>query len=171
MPRDRETNRHYQTVARSNQEGTTHPSRQQMKSLTGDSRRILHPITPYTLDPHIPHPFIVNSRHPQHQALPNAGRDTASTYRPRSSVVQAASSTQSSSMVTTDGASSITVTVRVRPFTIREAAQITKTDDGPLFLGDGSLAGVPTPKLNQKGIRSIVKVIDDRCLYVPIFSC
>jgi kinesin family protein 18/19 len=74
-------------------------------------------------------------------------------------------------MVTTDGASSITVTVRVRPFTIREAAQITKTDDGPLFLGDGSLAGVPTPKLNQKGIRSIVKVIDDRCLYVPIFSC
>ncbi|KAJ5661103.1 uncharacterized protein N7484_000475 [Penicillium longicatenatum] len=135
-----------------------------MKSLTGDSRRILHPITPYTLDPHIPHPFIVNSRHPQHQALPNAGRDTASTYRPRSSVVQAASSTQSSSMATTDGASSITVTVRVRPFTIREAAQITKTDDGPLFLGDGSLAGVPTPKLNQKGIRSIVKVIDDRCL-------
>ncbi|KAJ5921399.1 hypothetical protein N7466_009725 [Penicillium verhagenii] len=65
---------------------------------------------------------------------------------------------------TTDGASSITVTVRVRPFTIREAAQITKSDDGPLFLGDGSLAGVPTPKLNQKGIRSIVKVIDDRCL-------
>ncbi|KAJ5933923.1 hypothetical protein N7454_006252 [Penicillium verhagenii] len=67
-------------------------------------------------------------------------------------------------MPTTDGASSITVTVRVRPFTIREAAQITKSDDGPLFLGDGSLAGVPTPKLNQKGIRSIVKVIDDRCL-------
>lgn len=74
-------------------------------------------------------------------------------------------------MATNDGASSITVTVRVRPFTIREAAQITKTDDGPLFLGDGSLAGVPTPKLNQKGIRSIVKVIDDRCLYVLIFSC
>lgn len=73
-------------------------------------------------------------------------------------------------MATTDGASSITVTVRVRPFTIREAAQITKTDDGPLFLGDGSLAGVPTPKLNQKGIRSIVKVIDDRCLYVLIVS-
>ncbi|KAJ5735457.1 uncharacterized protein N7483_000582 [Penicillium malachiteum] len=67
-------------------------------------------------------------------------------------------------MAAPDGASSISVTVRVRPFTIREAAQITKTDDGPLFLGDGSLAGVPTPKLNQKGIRSIVKVIDDRCL-------
>ncbi|KAJ5287715.1 hypothetical protein N7478_003401 [Penicillium angulare] len=67
-------------------------------------------------------------------------------------------------MAASDGASSITVAVRVRPFTIREAAQITKTDDGPLFLGDGSLAGVPAPKLNQKGIRSIVKVIDDRCL-------
>ncbi|CAI7610394.1 unnamed protein product [Penicillium manginii] len=63
-----------------------------------------------------------------------------------------------------DGASSINVAVRVRPFTIREAAQISKSDDGPLFLGDGSLAGAPTPKLNQKGIRSIVKVIDDRCL-------
>lgn len=67
-------------------------------------------------------------------------------------------------MAASDGASSITVAVRVRPFTIREAAQITKCDDGPLFLGDGSLAGVPAPKLNQKGIRSIVKVIDDRCL-------
>lgn len=75
-------------------------------------------------------------------------------------------------MASSDGASSITVAVRVRPFTIREAAQIAKTDDGPLFLGDGSLAGVPAPKLNQKGIRSIVKVIDDRCLYVesPIHS-
>ncbi|PSK60295.1 hypothetical protein B9Z65_445 [Elsinoe australis] len=64
----------------------------------------------------------------------------------------------------TDGASSITVAVRVRPFTIREAAQLTKTDDAPLFLGDGSLAGAPTPKLGQKGIRSIIKVVDDRCL-------
>ncbi|KAF2151825.1 kinesin family protein [Myriangium duriaei CBS 260.36] len=63
-----------------------------------------------------------------------------------------------------DGASSITVAVRVRPFTIREAAQLTKTEDGPLFLGDGSLAAAPTPKLGQKGIRSIVKVVDDRCL-------
>ncbi|KAL4808936.1 P-loop containing nucleoside triphosphate hydrolase protein [Aspergillus unguis] len=60
--------------------------------------------------------------------------------------------------------SSITVAVRVRPFTIREAAQLTKCEDGPLFLGDGSLAGAPAPKLNQKGLRSIIKVIDDRCL-------
>lgn len=67
-------------------------------------------------------------------------------------------------MAASDGASSISVAVRVRPFTIREAAQITRCDEGPLFLGDGSLAGAPTPKLNQKGIRSIVKVIDDRCL-------
>ncbi|KAJ2897418.1 uncharacterized protein MKZ38_004680 [Zalerion maritima] len=62
------------------------------------------------------------------------------------------------------GASSISVAVRVRPFTIQEAAQIPKTDDGQKFLGDGSLAGHPTPKLNQKGIRSVVKVVDDRCL-------
>lgn len=60
--------------------------------------------------------------------------------------------------------SSISVTVRVRPFTVREAAQLTRTDDEPLFLGDGSLAAVPTPKLMQKGIRPVVKVIDDRCL-------
>jgi len=64
----------------------------------------------------------------------------------------------------TDGASSIQVTVRVRPFTIREAAQLTKTDDGPLFLGDGSLAAVPAPKLGHKGLRSVIKVVDEKCL-------
>ncbi|KAI1313991.1 kinesin motor domain-containing protein [Xylaria venustula] len=62
------------------------------------------------------------------------------------------------------GASSITVVVRVRPFTIREAAQIQRHDDGTIFLGDGSLAGAPAPKLKQSGIRSVIKVIDDRCL-------
>ncbi|KAK3689537.1 P-loop containing nucleoside triphosphate hydrolase protein [Podospora appendiculata] len=62
------------------------------------------------------------------------------------------------------GAASISVAVRVRPFTIREAAQLTRTDDGTLFLGDGSMAGAPTPKLNQRGIRSVIKVVDDRCL-------
>jgi kinesin family protein 18/19 len=67
-------------------------------------------------------------------------------------------------MTTDDNASSITVAVRVRPFTIREAAQLAKTDEGPLFLGDGSLAAAPTPKLNQKGIRSVIKVVDDKCL-------
>ena len=67
-------------------------------------------------------------------------------------------------MTTDDNASSITVAVRVRPFTIREAAQLAKTDEGTLFLGDGSLAAAPTPKLNQKGIRSVIKVVDDKCL-------
>jgi len=69
-------------------------------------------------------------------------------------------------MAPSDGASSISVTVRVRPFTIREAAQLTKCDDGPLFLGDGSLAAVPTPKLSQKGIRPVIKVVDDKALWV-----
>lgn len=64
-----------------------------------------------------------------------------------------------------DGASSISVTVRVRPFTIREAAQLTRSDDQTLFLGDGSLAGVPTPKLSSKGIRPVIKVMDEKCLY------
>ncbi|KAI1827813.1 kinesin motor domain-containing protein [Xylaria intraflava] len=62
------------------------------------------------------------------------------------------------------GASSITVAVRVRPFTIREAAQLQRHDDGTVFLGDGSLAAAPTPKLKQSGIRSVIRVIDDKCL-------
>ncbi|KAH6882533.1 hypothetical protein J4E91_003476 [Alternaria rosae] len=61
------------------------------------------------------------------------------------------------------GASSISVTVRVRPFTIREAAQVTRNDDQTLFLGDGSLAGLPAPKLH-KGIRPVIKVMDEKCL-------
>ncbi|KAK3676757.1 tubulin-dependent ATPase kip3 [Recurvomyces mirabilis] len=63
-----------------------------------------------------------------------------------------------------DGASMINVAVRVRPFTIREAAQLTRTDDGPLFLGDGSLAAVPAPQMKSKGIRSVIKVVDEKCL-------
>ena len=71
-----------------------------------------------------------------------------------------------------DGASSIQVAVRVRPFTIREAAQLTKSDDGPLFLGDGSLASVPqAPKLAGKGLRSVIKVMDEKCLYVMSRQC
>ena len=46
----------------------------------------------------------------------------------------------------------------------QEAAQLTQIPDGPLFLGDGSLAAVPTPKLSQKGIRPVIKVVDDKCL-------
>ncbi|KAF9770619.1 hypothetical protein IL306_011803 [Fusarium sp. DS 682] len=66
------------------------------------------------------------------------------------------------------GQSSITVAVRVRPFTIREAAQLQKNDDGTVFLGDGSLAAAPTPKLHQRGIRNVIKVVDDRCLYAHL---
>jgi hypothetical protein len=39
-----------------------------------------------------------------------------------------------------------------------------KNDDGTVFLGDGSLAGAPAPKLHQRGIRNVIKVVDDRCL-------
>lgn len=67
-----------------------------------------------------------------------------------------------------DRESSIQVAIRVRPFTIQEAAQLTRTDDGPLFLGDGSLAAAPKPKLGQKGLRSVIKVMDDKCLYVQV---
>ncbi|KAM5443488.1 tubulin-dependent ATPase kip3 [Microsporum ferrugineum] len=67
-------------------------------------------------------------------------------------------------MAASGGASSIQVTVRVRPFTIREAAQVSKCDDGMVFMGDGSLASNAAPKLQQKGLRSIVKVVDDKCL-------
>ncbi|VUC22539.1 unnamed protein product [Clonostachys rosea] len=67
-------------------------------------------------------------------------------------------------MAQAGGQSSITVAVRVRPFTIREAAQIQKNDDGTVFLGDGSLAGAPAPKLHQRGLRNVIKVVDDRCL-------
>ena len=85
-------------------------------------------------------------------------------------------------MAATDGASSISVAIRVRPFTVcplqapffrtlahlpsqvREAAQLTQVPDGPLFLGDGSLAGAPAPLLKTKGIRPVLKVVDDKCL-------
>ncbi|PHH49660.1 Kinesin-like protein 6 [Ceratocystis fimbriata CBS 114723] len=68
------------------------------------------------------------------------------------------------SSIDDSSASSITVSVRIRPFTIREAAQMTRTEESTLFLGDGSLAGVATPKLQTRGLRSVIKVIDDRCL-------
>jgi kinesin family member 18/19 len=67
-------------------------------------------------------------------------------------------------MTAADGASSISVAVRVRPFTIREAAQLAKTDDSHVFLGDGSLATNAQPKFAQKGLRSVIKVVDERCL-------
>lgn len=33
-----------------------------------------------------------------------------------------------------------------------------------MFLGDGSLAAVPTPKLQTRGIRPVIKVMDEHCL-------
>ncbi|KAI4285079.1 MAG: hypothetical protein L6R38_000920 [Xanthoria sp. 2 TBL-2021] len=67
-------------------------------------------------------------------------------------------------MAASDGASSISVAIRVRPFTVREAAQLTHVPEGPLFLGDGSLAGAPAPRPSSKGIRPVLKVVDDKCL-------
>ncbi|KAL8850601.1 MAG: hypothetical protein Q9221_004471 [Calogaya cf. arnoldii] len=67
-------------------------------------------------------------------------------------------------MAASDGASSISVAIRVRPFTVREAAQLTHIPEGPLFLGDGSLAGAPAPRPSSKGLRPVLKVVDDKCL-------
>ncbi|KAF2006324.1 kinesin-domain-containing protein [Amniculicola lignicola CBS 123094] len=67
-------------------------------------------------------------------------------------------------MASAAGASSISVTVRVRPFTIREAAQLSKSDDSTLFMGEGSLAAAPTQRLNNKGIRPVIKILDEKCL-------
>ncbi|KAL9613130.1 MAG: hypothetical protein Q9167_002295 [Letrouitia subvulpina] len=67
-------------------------------------------------------------------------------------------------MAASDGASSISVAIRVRPFTVREAAQLAQVTEGPLFLGDGSLAAAPAPKPTSKGIRPVLKVVDDKCL-------
>ncbi|KAI5285534.1 kinesin-like protein Klp5 [Ascosphaera acerosa] len=67
-------------------------------------------------------------------------------------------------MAPNEGAASISVTVRVRPFTVREAAQLARCEDPVMFLGEGSLAATSTPKLAQKGLRSVIKVIDDKCL-------
>ena len=50
------------------------------------------------------------------------------------------------------------------PLQVREAAQLTHVPDGPLFLGDGSLAGAPAPSLKSKGVRPVIKVVDDKCL-------
>jgi hypothetical protein len=85
--------------------------------------------------------------------------DSLSALAPRNSV------DESGTAMAHDGASSISVTVRVRPFTIREAAQLSKSDDHTLFLGEGSLAGAPTSRINSKGIKPVIKVLDEKCLY------
>ncbi|CAN6642679.1 hypothetical protein TRVA0_019S01508 [Trichomonascus vanleenenianus] len=70
--------------------------------------------------------------------------------------------------------SSITVTVRVRPFTAAESAQLRQNTNEPVFLGDGSFAGGNKEMLSQtqqyasfkagKRIRKIINVVDDKML-------
>lgn len=68
--------------------------------------------------------------------------------------------------------SSITVAVRVRPFTDAEKAHLVKNKQEQIFLGDGSLSFTNSDKENSfqvknfgpKGIRKIVDVVDDRML-------
>ncbi|CAG8187756.1 unnamed protein product [Penicillium olsonii] len=167
MPRSSTLNATMKPVARSNRWGQHVNASTNEIASRRPSENTASP-TPYaTLDPFFDRStFPVHdnqlSRHPSPLALCRVAN--CLTYRPRKTAVQPGVKSDTFKMAASDGASSINVAVRVRPFTIREAAQITRCDDGPLFLGDGSLAGAPTPKLNQKGIRSIVKVIDDRCL-------
>lgn len=68
--------------------------------------------------------------------------------------------------------SSITVAVRVRPFTTSESTHLVKSNDGEMFLGDGSLSFNNADKENRytpkryapRGLRKIVDVVDDRML-------
>lgn len=65
--------------------------------------------------------------------------------------------------------SSISVAVRVRPFTPNEENKLIRPPDGPLFVGDGGLlAGnddkTPTSPSIPTGIRKIVSVVDDKML-------
>ncbi len=62
-------------------------------------------------------------------------------------------------------ATSISVAVRIRPFSIREAAQLStvKDADRHIYFGSGSLSETPA-KLTGKGIRNIVKPLDDQVL-------
>ncbi|KAF5212729.1 Kinesin motor domain family protein [Clavispora lusitaniae] len=64
--------------------------------------------------------------------------------------------------------SSISVAVRVRPFTPAEEDKLVRESHVPLFVGDGSLQGTATDeqKASQgpKGLRKIVKVVDDKML-------
>ncbi|KAI5952687.1 KIP3 [Candida jiufengensis] len=63
--------------------------------------------------------------------------------------------------------SSITVAVRVRPFTENEITKLIKTDQDDIFLSDGSLTEKDSMKqkfLTQVGIRKIINVVDDKML-------
>ena len=65
--------------------------------------------------------------------------------------------------------SSITVAVRVRPFSAKEAALLPPADNYTPFMGDGGLGGSPDKiqkpiGLKHKYLRSIVSPIDERVL-------
>lgn len=62
--------------------------------------------------------------------------------------------------------SSITVAVRVRPFTVTESSHLLRPQQEPVFLGDASLSGSSNAKTRYlpKGIRKILNVVDDRML-------
>ncbi|ODV91692.1 hypothetical protein CANCADRAFT_30040 [Tortispora caseinolytica NRRL Y-17796] len=62
--------------------------------------------------------------------------------------------------------SSITVTVRVRPFTQSETARLAPIPDQNVFLGDGSLASTSQalPIYGANRLRKLINVVDDRML-------
>ncbi|KAG7193411.1 kinesin-like protein Klp5 [Scheffersomyces spartinae] len=67
--------------------------------------------------------------------------------------------------------SSITVAVRVRPFTILEEQKLVAADEGSAFFGDGSLsnntntlAAANANTYAQGGLRKIIEVVDDKML-------
>lgn len=61
--------------------------------------------------------------------------------------------------------SSISVNIRVRPFTVKEASQIAPVHEERQFLGDGALASnVSSQAPSQRGIRKIIQVLDERVL-------
>lgn len=67
--------------------------------------------------------------------------------------------------------SSISVTVRVRPFTEHERSFLINSDNEPFFLGEGSFSSNGTQEmarrsavLTPKGIRKIINVVDDKML-------
>ncbi|ODV79240.1 kinesin-domain-containing protein [Suhomyces tanzawaensis NRRL Y-17324] len=77
----------------------------------------------------------------------------------------------SGSLTSESGASrqsSITVAVRVRPFTTAEETNLIKNETEQFFLGDGSFSTQDTPskspRVSPRAIRKIVNVVDDRML-------
>lgn len=65
--------------------------------------------------------------------------------------------------------SSISVTVRVRPFTQAESSQLCQRSSDPVFLGDGSFATsatseTPAPTYRGKRLRKVINVVDDKML-------